>query len=130
MRKFKKGFVEEGSSRVSAGRTFKSLVEMKNHSLSISSHLNTISNLPNLFEGFGKVLIFFRVYYWMVVHQTISKQGNRFFQLNHAMPVLNELTEQVCHHLHQTLSQQPTRHEKQLHSIMQGPVNTPFILQK
>ena len=42
MRNFKKGFVEEGSSRVSAGRTFKSLVEMENHSLNISSHLNTI----------------------------------------------------------------------------------------
>ena len=42
MRNFKKGFVEEGSSHVSAGRTFKSMVEMKNHSLSISSHLNTI----------------------------------------------------------------------------------------
>ena len=32
MRNFKKGFVE-GSSRVSAGRTFKSMVEMKNQSL-------------------------------------------------------------------------------------------------
>ena len=59
MRNFKKGFVEEGSSRVSAGRIFKSLVERKNRSLSILSHLNTILNLPNFFEGFGKVLIFF-----------------------------------------------------------------------
>ena len=62
MRNFKKGFVEEDSSRVSAGRTFKSLVEMKNHSLSISSHLNAILNLPNFFKGFDEVLIFFRVY--------------------------------------------------------------------
>ena len=61
MRNFKKAFVEEGSSHVSAGRIFKSLVERKNHSLSISSHLNTISNLSNFLEGFGKVLIFFRV---------------------------------------------------------------------
>ena len=58
LRNFKKGFVEEGSSRVSAGRTFKSLVERKNLSLSISSHLNTILNLSNFFEGFGKVFIF------------------------------------------------------------------------
>ena len=58
MRNFKKGFVEEGSSSVSAGKTFKSLVERKNRSLSILSHFNTISNLPNFFEGFGKVLIF------------------------------------------------------------------------
>ena len=61
MRNFKKGFVEEGSSHVSAGRTFKSMVERKNRSLSILSHLNTILNLPNCFEKFGKVLIFFRV---------------------------------------------------------------------
>ena len=62
MRNFKKDFVEEDSSRVSAGRTFKSLVERKNHSLSILSHLNTILNLSNFFEGFGKVLIVFRVF--------------------------------------------------------------------
>ena len=61
MRNFKKGFVEEGSSRVSAGRTVKSMVERKNRSLSILSHLNTILNLPHFFEGFGKVFIFFRV---------------------------------------------------------------------
>ena len=60
MRNFKKGFVEEGSSRVSAGRTFKSMAEMKNHSLSISSHLNTIFKSAEPFcEGFGKLLIFF-----------------------------------------------------------------------
>ena len=57
MRNFKKGFVED-SSRVSGGRNFKSLVETKNRSLSILSHLNTILNLLNFFEGFGKVLIF------------------------------------------------------------------------
>ena len=49
MRNFKKGSVEEGSSSVSAGRTFKSIVEMKNHSLSISSHLNTIFKSAEFF---------------------------------------------------------------------------------
>ena len=49
----------KGSSHVSAGRTFKSMVERKNRSLSILSHLNTILNLSNCFEKFGKVLIFF-----------------------------------------------------------------------
>ena len=49
MRNFKKGFVEEGSSRVSAGRTLKSMVEMKNRSLSISSHLSTIFKFAELF---------------------------------------------------------------------------------
>ena len=61
MRNFKKGFAEESSSRVGAERTLKSLVERKNRSLSILSHLNTILNLSNFFEGFGKVLIFFSV---------------------------------------------------------------------
>ena len=49
MRNFKKGFVEEGSPRVSAGRTFKSMLEMKNHFLSILSHLNAIFKSPEPF---------------------------------------------------------------------------------
>ena len=59
----------------------------------------------------------------------ISHQFNRFFQLNHAMPVIEQLNEKVYHHLHQTLSQQPTRREKQLQNMMQDPVKTPLVLQ-
>ena len=74
MRNFKKGFVEEGSSRVSAGRTFKSLVERKNRSLSILSHLNTILNPPNFFEGLGKVLIFLGYMATIVNNGTIKQK--------------------------------------------------------
>ena len=59
----------------------------------------------------------------------ISQQFNRFFQLNHAIPVIDQLNETVYHHLHQTLSQQPTRREKQLQNMMQDPVKTPLLLQ-
>ena len=59
----------------------------------------------------------------------ISQQFNRFFQLNHAMPVIDQLNETVYHHLHQTLSQQPTQREKQLQNMMQDPVKTPWVLQ-
>ena len=59
----------------------------------------------------------------------ISQQFNRFFQLNHTMPVIDQLNETVYHHLHQTLSQQPTRREKQLQNMMQGTVKTPLVLQ-
>jgi hypothetical protein len=44
----------------------------------------------------------------------ISNQFNRFFDLNNAMPVLNQLNEQVYLRLHQTLLYQATRREKQL----------------
>ena len=46
-----KGFVGEGSTRVSKGRSFKGSVELNNRFLSISSHLDAISILPNLFWG-------------------------------------------------------------------------------
>ena len=59
----------------------------------------------------------------------ISQQFNRFFQLNHGMPVIDQLNETVYHHLLQTLLQQPTRREKQLQNIMQVPVKTPLVLQ-
>ena len=59
----------------------------------------------------------------------ISKQFNRFFHLNNAIPVLNELNEHVYHHLHQTSLHQPTRREKQLRNMMEDPVKTPLVLQ-
>ena len=59
----------------------------------------------------------------------ISQQFNRFFQLNHAMLVFDQLNEQVYYYLHQTLSQQPTRREKRLVNMMQDPVQTPLVLQ-
>jgi hypothetical protein len=59
----------------------------------------------------------------------ISKQFNRFFHLNDAMSVLNQLDEQVYDRLHQTLSHQPIRREKQLQNMMQDPFKTPLILQ-
>ncbi|CAF5118115.1 unnamed protein product, partial [Rotaria sp. Silwood1] len=45
------------------------------------------------------------------------------------MPVLTELNEDVYHHLHQTLLQQPTRREKKLINMMQDSIAKPFVLQ-
>ena len=59
----------------------------------------------------------------------ISQQFDRFFKLNHAMPALHQLNEEVYHYLHQSLSQQPTRREKQLNAMMRDPAATPLILQ-
>ena len=59
----------------------------------------------------------------------ISKQFNRFFQLNDAMPVLNQLDKQVYHRLHQKLLHQPTRREKQLNTMMNEPIVSPTVLQ-
>ncbi|CAF4765731.1 unnamed protein product, partial [Rotaria sp. Silwood2] len=59
----------------------------------------------------------------------ITKQFNRFFRLNNAIPVLTELNEDVYHHLHQTLLHQPTRREKKLINMMQDPIETPLVLQ-
>ena len=78
MRNFKKDFVEECSSGGHTERTFKNLVERKNRSLSILSHLNTILNLPNFFEGFGKVLIFFSV---GVLEQVPRRIGAEFTRI-------------------------------------------------
>ena len=52
----------------------------------------------------------------------ITKQFHRFFHFNNAMPVLNQLNEQVYHRLHQKLLYQPTRREKQLNKMMQDPI--------
>jgi hypothetical protein len=59
----------------------------------------------------------------------ISKQFNRFFHLNNAMPVLNQLNEQVYQRLHQTMLNQPTRREKKLDLMIQDPVRAPLVLQ-
>jgi len=43
-------------------RTFKGFVDLKNRFLSILRHLDAISNLGNLFSGFGKIPFVFRVF--------------------------------------------------------------------
>jgi hypothetical protein len=53
-----KGFAVEGSEFVSKVRTFKGVVDLKNHFLYIWTHLDTFPNLRNLFGEFGKRLIF------------------------------------------------------------------------
>ena len=57
----------------------------------------------------------------------ITKQFNRFFQINNAMPVVNDLNDQVYHRLHQQLLCQPTRREKQLHIMTRDPVRSPTV---
>jgi hypothetical protein len=59
----------------------------------------------------------------------ISKQFYRFFHLNNAVSVLNQLDEQVYRQLHQKLLYQPTRREKQLNQMMEDPIETPAVLQ-
>ena len=59
----------------------------------------------------------------------IKKQFHRFFHLNNALSVFNELNEEVYHRLHNRSLYQPTRREKQLDSIIQDPVRNPMILQ-
>jgi hypothetical protein len=59
----------------------------------------------------------------------ISKQFNRFFHLNNAMPVLKQLNKQVYQRFHHTLLHRPTRREKQLNKMMQDPVVSPAVLQ-
>ncbi len=53
-----KGFVLKGSEVVPKVRTFKGFVDLKNRFLSILRHLDAISNLRNLFSGFGKIPFF------------------------------------------------------------------------
>jgi hypothetical protein len=60
----------------------------------------------------------------------ITKHFNRFFELNNAMPVLNQLDAQVYHELHQKLLHQPTRREKQLQAMPTENDQIPEILQK
>ena len=47
----------------------------------------------------------------------ISEHFNRFFELNHALPVLTKLDASVYHELHQKLLHQPTRREKELQEM-------------
>ena len=58
----------------------------------------------------------------------IKKYFNRFFHLNKALPVFNELNEEVYHRLHKQSLYEPTRREKQLGNIIQGPVRNPMVL--
>ena len=66
MQNFKKGFVVEGSSRVSAGRTFKGSLELKIRFLSIFTHFQVYGTF---FQGFVKNLFFLEWY-----HATSTKQ--------------------------------------------------------
>jgi len=59
----------------------------------------------------------------------MSKKFNRFFHLNNAMLVLNQLDEHVYHRLHQTLLHQPTRREEQFIKMMHDPIVSPQVLQ-
>ncbi len=59
----------------------------------------------------------------------ITRQFNRFFNLNDAIPVRTELNPKVYSHLHQSLLYKPTRREKQLQTMMQDPIRTPTVLQ-
>lgn len=60
----------------------------------------------------------------------LSQQVIRFFQLNTATSVMNQLDEEAYHRLHRTLLHQPTRREKQLTVMMKDPVVTPVVLQQ
>ena len=61
----------------------------------------------------------------------ISKQFNRFFQVNNAMPVLKQLNKHSYHGLHKRLLYQRTRREKELQLTMQqlGPFKPPMEVQ-
>jgi hypothetical protein len=59
----------------------------------------------------------------------ITRQFNRFFQINNALPVRNQLNEYAYSCLHHKLLHQPTRREKQLKTMMQDPVKKPLALQ-
>ena len=60
----------------------------------------------------------------------ISNQFLRFFQVNNAMPVLQQLDEQVYQRLHHRLIHQMTLRENKLKGSMKDPVLYPPILQK
>ncbi|CAF1440339.1 unnamed protein product [Rotaria sp. Silwood1] len=60
----------------------------------------------------------------------IRKQFNRFFQVNNAIPVLDEWNSQVYHRLHEQLFHQPTRREKQLQAVAQDPIRSPTVFQQ
>ena len=59
----------------------------------------------------------------------IKKQFNRFFHLNNALSVFNELNEEVCERLHEQSLYGPRRREKQLGSMIQDPARNPMVLQ-
>lgn len=59
----------------------------------------------------------------------ITKSFQRFFQLNNAIPVLQQLNEEVYQQLHHTLLFKQTRKERQLQTFMQDPVKFPKVLQ-
>jgi hypothetical protein len=60
----------------------------------------------------------------------ISNQFLRFCQLNNAMPVLEQLNEEVYKRLHQQLINRTTQRENKLKELMKDPVKYPAILQQ
>jgi hypothetical protein len=60
----------------------------------------------------------------------ISNQFLRFFQVNNAMPVFEDLNEQVYRRLHQKLLDRTTQRENKLKELMKDPVKHPAILEK
>jgi hypothetical protein len=59
----------------------------------------------------------------------ITKHFNRCFQLNNAMPVLEQLDQKVYQQLHNKLLSKPIHREKQLEKMMQDPVRYSQVLQ-
>ena len=59
----------------------------------------------------------------------ITKYFDRFFEVNNALLVLQQLDGQMYQRLHNQLLYQPTRREKQLTKMMQDPVKSPVVLQ-
>ena len=59
----------------------------------------------------------------------ITKQFNRFFQLNNAMSVLTHLDEHTYKNLHAKSLYRPTRREKCLEKMMEDPIRAPVVLQ-
>lgn len=59
----------------------------------------------------------------------VTQQFSRFFNVNNAMSVLQELNQHIYTRLHQNLLHQPTRREKQLQTMMQDPIRAPAVLQ-
>ena len=59
----------------------------------------------------------------------ITRQLTRFFRLNDAMPLLNELNGEVYHRLHKQSLYQPSRCEKKVNDMIQDSIMSPMVLQ-
>ncbi|CAF1056727.1 unnamed protein product [Adineta steineri] len=59
----------------------------------------------------------------------ITEQVTRFFHLNNALLILQQLNEHVYSRLHHNLLYQPTLSEKKFQTMMEDPIKTPLVLQ-